>query len=96
MGIGLESDLRQCLLDPEFGKSQKLRSYEKHLERKILSKQFTNNRQVYDDALLKGCLPRHAKDVLKRMKKEGKIQTVPNISYESIYKKKNIQQFEIV
>ncbi len=69
------------------------------LRKKILDKTLITNKSVLDFVYSEGHIPEHAKEVLKALKKEKLVffdNQSPLITYESVYKNKNIIQYEVL
>lgn len=69
----------------------KLDSFEKELEQLILSKEQTNNREIYIFTINNGFLPKHAKEALKKLRDAQKIEkfSYAYIGYKQAYKGQN-------
>jgi three-Cys-motif partner protein len=78
-------------------KLSKIERYEHELEKYIMSKKEISNIELFDYALEKGHIGAHTIEVLKRLKKNNKIEYEghPCISYDKCYKKKELKHFKI-
>jgi three-Cys-motif partner protein len=84
-------------LFPEFEEKTKLQLFQEILSDKILRGEIKNNIDAYYYTLENGFLPEHAKEVLKNLKKSGKIcynSRGPLINYESVVKKRRTIEYE--
>jgi three-Cys-motif partner protein len=86
----IDDDLSKGQLDIFEGKKlTKIEKFQENVRSKIMSKEITNNFQLYNYVLEEGHLGIHAAECLKEMKKQGKIKydsTSPLITYENVYK----------
>ena len=78
-------------------KPTKVERFKQDLREKIISRVLVTNKDVYDYTLEQGHIPLHAKEEVKRMKKEGLVDfnISPMINYEQVYKKQNIISYMI-
>lgn len=94
----IDDDLGKKQLDL-FGlqKPTKVERFKQELRERILSRVLVTNKDVYDYTLEQGHIPSHAKEEVKRMKKEGLIEfsISPMINYEQVYKRHNIISYII-
>ncbi len=73
-------------------KGKKLTNIEKfkeHVRAKILSKEITNNFELYNYVLAEGHIGNHAAECIKQMKKAGEVKydsTSPLVTYDNVYK----------
>lgn len=81
----------------QFNKPKKLRLFEKELEDKILSGKLKNDKDIYTHTITSGFLGSHARPVLKKLKKTGKIRYkgLLALSYSTVIKKKNRESVSI-
>lgn len=71
-------------LFPEMNKPTKIKEFELHLERCILSGEITINHEIYLFSILNGILPKYARYKLSQMKRDNLIPKQKiNISYEA-------------
>jgi len=76
--------------------SKKLDAFEIEFEKLILEGQITNTKEAYIFALQSGVKSQHAKDVLKKMKKNRKIKDIPTLSYSTTIQKKKVETITVV
>jgi three-Cys-motif partner protein len=75
-------------------KPTKIESFQKLVKQKILSKEITNNIDLFTFVLEEGHIGKHAADSLRSMKKNGEItyeSTSPLITYENYRDKKRLE-----
>ncbi len=68
----------------------KIEAFQTNVREKILSKEITNNFELFDYALEEGHIGMHAANKLKEMKKSGEVifeGTSPLVTYEKVYGK---------
>ncbi len=74
-----------------FGKSKsKMELFQESVKENILNQSILNNYMLYDYTLDSGHIGKHSADVLREMKKQGKITyegRSPLVTYENVYKK---------
>jgi len=87
---------RLATLFPEEKSLTKIEKFQKELINYIMIKEKVSNLEIYDFTLGKGHIPKHAIEVLKSLKNEGKIhfERGPYINYTNCYKDYNIVFFE--
>ncbi|GEM_PF-69173 len=88
---------KPCLF-PELVEKTTLQHFQEELEKYVLNKNIKTNKEAFYYTLENGYLPKHASEVLKKLKKEGKISyktRTPLITYENIFKKGKIITYEI-
>ncbi len=66
---------------------KKLEIFAQQLKEGILSKTIQTNKDIYLFTIKAGALPKHAKDVIKKMAQAGQITKSVNVSYDSIFRK---------
>lgn len=69
----------------------KIEIFKESVRNKVLSKEITNNFQLYNYALAEGHLGKHASEVLQEMKTNGEIifeGRSPLVTYDNVYKNK--------
>ena len=69
------------------------------MKNKVLNGILKTNKDVYIYTLEEGHIPKHAEEVLKKMKSEGNIsytERSPLINYNQIYHNKRIIDYEII
>lgn len=72
----------------------KIEAFQEKVRDKILSKEITNNFQLFDYALEEGHIGTHAADELRKMKRNGEVSfdgTSPLVTYEKVYGKQKRQ-----
>ena len=77
----------------------KIQKFQKDVENKVLSKELKTNKDVYFYTLKAGHIPEHSGDVLKKLKKGGKImyaERTPYISYDKVCKESIIIEYQIL
>ncbi|WP_027000593.1 three-Cys-motif partner protein TcmP [Eisenibacter elegans] len=76
----------------------KVEKFQSDLENKLLEKNSVTNEAVLLYTYQCGHIPKHAEIVLKRLKKEGKLNyetQTPYLTYENVFRKKNIITYQI-
>ena len=76
--------------------SKKLDAFEAEFRGRIIAGAITNTKEAYTFALQSGVKASHAKDVLKIMKKEGLISSVPALSYSTTIAKRGVKPITLV
>lgn len=77
----------------------KIEAFQKNVREKILSKEITNNFELYNYALEEGHLGKHAAEILQKMKKQKEITyegKSPLVTYEQVYKSKRKVDYTIL
>lgn len=77
----------------------KIEAFQKNVREKILSKEITNNFDLYNYALEEGHLGKHAAEILQKMKKQKEITyegQSPLVTYEQVYKMKRKVDYTIL
>jgi three-Cys-motif partner protein len=64
--------------------SRKKRNFEDFIRRTISSSENMNNHELYELTLVKGFLPKHTNEALRKLLKEGKLMKMPKISFKSL------------
>ncbi len=80
-------------------KLTKVETFKTELQELILSGELKNNSDVLVHVYESGHYHKHATEVLKALKKEGKIDydgKTPGINYDNVFKKKNIVSYKII
>jgi len=77
----------QCCLFPDQEKPKKICSFSKALRDGILCGDLKSNKEIFEFSLSQGFLSSHAKSELTQMLREGLIEKVISVSYESWKKK---------
>jgi hypothetical protein len=99
-GIGFEAALcveEKHIALPGIPISSKIIQFQSLLRKSILTGELRTNKDIHDFSLLKGCWPpSHATPVLKKLASEMKIARSLPVGYDSIYKKKNIINIELL
>jgi len=76
----------------------KIEKFQTDLENKLLEKQSTTNKAVLIYTYQCGHIPKHAEVVLKKLKKEGKLnyeKNTPYLTYENVFRNNNIITYQI-
>jgi three-Cys-motif partner protein len=76
----------------------KIEKFQNDLEAELLLREYISNKAVLLYAYENGHIPQHAVEVVKRMKKEGKLNykaNSPYLTYENVFRKNNIINYEI-
>lgn len=95
-------DIEDDELKPQgelFKKPTKIEVFQKNVREKILTKEITNNLDLYNYALEEGHLGKHAAEVLQNMKKQNEITyegRSPLVTYEKVYKVKKKVNYTIL
>lgn len=77
----------------------KVQAFQKNVKEKILTKQITNNFDLYNYALEEGHLGKHAAEVLQNMKKQNEINyegRSPLVTYDQVHKMKRKLNYTIL
>ncbi len=80
-------------------KLKKVDRFKANVKAKVLNKTLSTNSEVLAYAYSEGHFAKHANDVLREMKKEGLVtydSQSPLVSYEHVFKNRNILQYEIL
>ena len=90
---------KQLNLFPEFVNKTTIESFQEKLEEEILKGRIETNEDAYNYTLENGHIDKHANEVLKKLKKQGKINynsKSPLINYENVVnvKKRRIIKYE--
>ena len=81
----------------EFNKPKKLLLYEKELQKKILNKELLTDKDVVIYSLINGFLPKHAKEIVSKLKKDNRINlSGGNFSEKTIANNYICKQIEII
>ncbi|MBI5118862.1 three-Cys-motif partner protein TcmP [Candidatus Poribacteria bacterium] len=93
-----DMEKRQGSLFPELQRLTKLELFERELGEYIRESGEVTNRDVYDFTLAHGHAPRHGRDVMMKLRKEGKIDCDAQIgcSYKSCHKDRSIRTIKAV
>ncbi|HTE31975.1 MAG TPA: three-Cys-motif partner protein TcmP [Chryseolinea sp.] len=95
----IDNDEKKSQLDIFEGrKMTKVETFKIELEELILSGSLKDNRELLIYTYEAGHLPTHSVEVMKRLKKNGKILydgKTPAINYENVFKKKNIVEYKL-
>lgn len=96
----IDDDATKNQLDLFEGKIlTKIQLFSNKLRIKLLSKELTNNKEVFDFALKEGHISKHAIDEIKKMKKEGLLdysERSPLINYDQVYKNKRLIEYKLI
>ena len=77
----------------------KIEKFKKELETKLLTRTTVTNKEVLMFVYANGHIPQHAVDVLKLMKKGGKLDYEGKslfLNYDNVFKNKNIVNYKII
>jgi len=95
----IDEDKGKIQLDLFEGKKMtKIEKFQKDLESKLLQKITVTNKAVLLYTYEHGHIPQHAVELIKRMKKNNKLNYVgksPYLTYENVFRKNNIINYEI-
>jgi three-Cys-motif partner protein len=94
-GIGLKSDLlpTQTLLPlGEYELSSKKRRLRKLIVEGLSSGKLVTNKDVFELAITRGLRGGQAKQVLTELKREKKVENIPPLSYNYIYRKHRVER----
>jgi len=89
----------ESTLFPELKLLTKIEIFQQNLTNEILNGTIKNNKDAFDYTLQQGHIATHATDVVKGLKKDGKIlynANQPLINYENAYKNNKIVEYKIV
>jgi len=92
-----DKEKREPNLFPELVGKTTVESFQEGLEEKILNRKIETNKDAYYYTLGKGHIPKHAMDVLIKLKKQGKINynsKYPLVTYDNVEKKGRIIEYE--
>jgi len=92
-----DKEKRELNLFPELVGKTTVESFQEEFERKILDGRIKTNKDAYYYTLGKGHIPKHAMDVLIKLKKQDKISynsKCPLVTYDNIEKKRRIIKYE--
>lgn len=87
----------QMLFDFMKPQLKKVEKFQKSLETKILESKSITNKEILDYTLELGHIPKHAIDVVNRLKKKGMIKhfSYPKIGCKQVYSNNEIVSFEV-
>ena len=77
----------------------KIEAFQKNVRNKILTKEITNNFQLFDFTLEEGHIGKHAAEALQKMKKKAEVSfegKSPLVTYEQVYKMKRKLEYIIL
>jgi len=77
----------------------KVEAFKQRLEELILTRRLTNNFDTYEFTIAEGHPGRHAAEVLRRLKKEGKVDydsTSPLINYKSVHREPRRLTYKVI
>ena len=80
-------------------KMTKIESFKNGLKLKLLERTVVTNKDVLMYTYSKGHIPQHAVDLIKLMKKQGKLEyegKSPFLNYENVFRKNNIVNYKIL
>ena len=92
-----DKEKREPNLFPELVGKTTIESFQDELEEKILNRKIETNKDAYYYTLGKGHIPKHAMDVLIKLKKQDKISynsKYPLVTYDNIEKNGRIIKYE--
>lgn len=96
----IDEDAGKIQLDMFEGqKLTKVEKFKNELETKLLEKNTVTNKNVLMYAYSNGHIPEHAVDLLKQMRKQGKLEyegKSPFLNYENVFRKDNIVTYKII
>ncbi len=96
----IDEDSGKIQLDMFEGqKMTKVEKFKNELETKLLAKKTVTNKGVLMYTYANGHIPQHAVDLLKLMKKQGKLEyegKSPFLNYENVFRKNNIVNYKII
>lgn len=81
---------------PGLESSGKVRNFKQFLRTQLLSGKLATNKDIFYFTAANACLPRHAREVLQDLKKEGRILNTIPVSYSTILKNNNIQRIVLL
>jgi len=92
-----DENKEQMLFDFEQPVLRKVEYFKKELTAKILASNTITNREILDYTLEQGHIPKHAKEVVFKLRKQGKIKhfSYPKIGCKQIYTNHDIVKFEV-
>lgn len=76
----------------------KVESFQKEVEGHVMSQRICNNVELLDFTYSAGHIPSHAAEVLKRLKKEGRVSynsPAPLVNYKNVHKDKRILVYRV-
>lgn len=89
----------QLVLFDEYKKKTKIEAFQDELKMKIINQEITDNKEVYLHTINKGHIPKHAREIIKQLKKENIINydsKEPLISYNSVFKNNKVVKFRVI
>lgn len=96
----IDEDTNKNQLDMFEGqKLTKVEKFKNELETKLLERNTVTNKSVLIYTYLNGHIPQHAVDLLKFMKKQGKLEyegKSPLLNYENVFRKDNIVTYKLI
>jgi three-Cys-motif partner protein len=96
----IDEDKTKVQLDIFVGKKMtKIEKFQKELEKKLLERTTVTNKAVLKYTYSKGHIPKHAVELLKSMKKDGKLHydgKSPFLNYVNVFRKSNIVSYKII
>jgi len=95
----IDQDKNKVQLDIFEGKKMtKIEQFQTDLENKLMWQSSISNKSVLIYTYENGHIPQHAVELIKRMKKDGKLHyeaTSPYLNYENVFRKNNIVNYTI-
>ena len=95
----IDEDSSKVQLDMFVGKKMtKIEKFQNDLESLILSEKIINNKSALIHTYSCGHIPQHAVDVIKKMKKAGKLDyesRTPALNYENVFRNDNIVNYSL-
>lgn len=96
----IDDDISKLQVDMFEGKrNSKIEQFQYELEQYLLKHKSITNKKILIYTYENGHIPSHSSDLLKRMKKEKKLSyegRSPLLTYENVFKKKNIVEYTIL
>lgn len=96
----IDEDIKKVQLDI-FGvrKKTKIESFQDDLKDRILKREKVSNKAVLIYTYENGHIPSHSAEVIKQLKKEGKLHydgKSPYLTYENVFRNNNILEYKII
>jgi len=94
-----DQEKKQLILFKELVDKTTIEGFQEEFEKKILDGKIKTNKDAYYYTLENGHIPKHAADILIKLKKQGKISyktKYPLVNYDNVVKKGRIIEYEKV
>lgn len=95
----IDEDNSKIQLDMFEGKKMtKIEKFQQEFEKHLLQGNFTDNKAALIYTYSCGHIPKHAVDLVRKLKKEKKIDyvgTTPALNYENVFRKRNIVKYKL-